>query len=186
MNTTLEEFKAYLQLNGGIPEDNETPDNGEGIPEELTPEDELLLLLLGSAEKQAVNYIGYDFTYGLHKELLTIPGSGYVYLSFAPVKEITTLKVNGVDTKGYELFTRDGVIHIFYPGCFLDIEYIAGFEGIPEDLKIAIFMIAESLYNLRGTAGMTSEKLSTYSAQYISGLPPVAETILLNYKRIVI
>lgn len=186
MNVTLEEFKAYLQLNGGIPEDNETPDNGEGTPEELTPEDELLLLLLGSAEKQAINYIGYDFTYGLHRELLTIPGSGYVYLSFAPVKEITILKVNGVDTKGYELFTRDGVLHILYPGCFLDIEYIAGFEEIPEDLKMAIFMIAESLYNLRGTAGMTSEKLSTYSAQYISGLPPVAETILLNYKRIVI
>jgi len=175
MNVTLEEFKAYLQL-----------ENDEQTPEELTPEDELLLSLLSSAEKQVINYIGYDFTYGLHKELLTIPGSGYVYLSFAPVEEIITLKVNGVDTKGYELFTRDGVIHIFYPGCFLDIEYTAGFEEIPEDLKIAIFIIAESLYNLRGTAGMTSEKLSTYSAQYISGLPPVAETILLNYKRIVI
>jgi len=183
VNTTLEEFKAYLQLNGGIPEDNETPENGE-TP--MTPEDELLLLLLSSAEKQAINYIGYDFTYGLHQELLTIPATGYVYLSFAPVKEINTLKVNGMETKGYEFFSRDGVIHILYPGCFLDIEYTAGFENIPEDLKVAIFMMAESLYNLRGTAGMTSEKLSTYSAQYITGLPPVAETILLNYKRIVV
>ncbi len=180
MSITLEEFKAYLQLNGEIPEDGEEP------PEELSPEEELLLSLLGAAEKQAINYIGYDFTYGLYKEILTIPKSGYVYLSFAPIKEISTLKVNGMETKEYELYTRDGVIHILYPGCFLEVEYAAGFEEIPEDLKIAIFIIAEALYNLRGTAGMTSEKLSSYTVQYITGLPPIAETILSNYKRVTV
>lgn len=123
--------------------------------------------------------LGYDFIYGEYTEEKE---GTIIYLNHAPVIEVTNLET---DAEEYSINQRYGVIY-FDSVEEIKIEYVGGFEELPEDLEFAVIMNCESIYNRLGSSGVSRESVSGYTVEYIDSFPPVIVPILDKYRRIIL
>ncbi len=144
-----------------------------------TVDDEELLYDLYHLSLELVKTsLGYDFTYGEYTEEKK---GKIIYLNHAPVIEVLNLETDAE----YSINQRYGVIYLDNDE-EIKIEYIGGFEELPEDLEFAVIMNCESIYNRLGSSGVSRESVSGYTVEYINSFPPVIVPILDKYRRIVL
>jgi len=176
MMLELPELKAYLKLD---------------IPDHET---EMIITAIGeAAEKSVENYLGYSVDHGTYEEEYTL--RRYVYLKHAPVIEIVEiLNDDGNEVEPERQYLDQGVLRFYetdyqryYDADTISVEYEAGFEEIPGDLKWAIYITAEQLWTTKGNYNKQSESIGSYSYTLQAshnGLTTQAQDLLAPYRRV--
>lgn len=171
----LEEFKRYLEFD--VTDDRE---------------DTLLdIVLLGTQ-----SFIGsvYGTVIGQQVVTDTLNGNGqaYYYLNQSPIVTISSLSIDGTAVDIGDYYFKDNEIRMI-TGTFtsgtqnVDINYTIGYDtsDIPDDLKLALFKIAEKMYY---DASQNRDGVSVISndikqrASFVDKIPLVAESILNSYR----
>ena len=176
-NVYLTDFKTYLEF---------TLDDVD--------HDSLLDMLLG-ASQGFISSLYNVYTFGT-TESLTLNGNGksYMYLSFTPITGVTVLTIDGEAIDVSEYYFVDNAIHLMDGAIFsrgnmnvtMDVAYGYTIDTVPDDLKFALFKIAEKTYY---DATQNREGVSTLSndikqrASFYNEIPEIAEIILSTYKK---
>ncbi len=165
--TTLAEFKHFLQ-----------------IDETDTSQDTLLQELLYRAEKKAQTYLSTKF-YASDgtPEIITEKHDAndkMVFTKYQPIISVSSVKLNGDTlTEGADYYVYDGYIQLEtlsdVPQA-LEIQYTAGFVGLPDDIVQAVLLIAANYLKLN------SELKPDQQADY--RMPQEAERLLFPYLRL--
>jgi hypothetical protein len=191
MFTTLTAIKAVL-----------------GIPATDTTRDTLLQLLAQAANKSILDVFGLtsseitSYTDYVEVDDDTTP---VLFTRRWPVVSVTSITEAGAVLAASEYRVRDdGEIKLRGSGRFwacgrdsVQIVYTAGWSIVPDDLVWAATLIAVHAFNTAPKAGLQSERIGQYAYELGGasvaggegggggfGIPPEAERILANYRRV--
>lgn len=158
---------------------NPLKEKKEKIAQHLEVEiDEISDFLLDVVWEYIVNYIGYDPM--LQKRIENLVGNDLdkLYVTARPIKSIEKfiLNNNGIKNLTYEdnyinICTKKGYCHCEFMTLYehptkdkIYIEYMAGYEGLPNLLLMAAIMLLETLSSSTGEEGnLKSYKINTIS-----------------------
>lgn len=135
-------------------------------------QDSYLSFILDASEKIAENRTGVLLTVGSVTEVKFGNDSRTIALNFYPIHDLTSVKERKIGdntevtiTNNVDIFDKEkGVIYyedFFKSECRYVIEYEAGFEEIPADLKYAIYQIAVRLYSLTDVQKTGAKRIVT-------------------------
>lgn len=163
--------------------------------------------------QRAVEVIMYDeLCIGTHAGISTyferydidFIGQNEIAVKYRPISSVVALTIggqlqtlnSGTSGQGEYIVNKElGVIKLnplymsFPTGrAVIEIQYEAGFETIPEDLKYASNLIAVSMFNQQSHVGLRSERSGSYSYSMDSGrgstIPDVASRIIMKHRRL--
>lgn len=105
-----------------------------------------------------------------------------------PVKEITSIAISGTSIPGstYALDARSGIVRLTdgsrFPKGILNVQvvYKAGFEEIPDDIKLAVKTAISFLVNQKSRIGIQSVSTPDQITEYIDGKYPKLVTEILD------
>lgn len=158
-----------------------------------TANDALINSVLRAADLRVKNYICYNPEAVVTvSEEKWVEKSRFVPLSHSPITTIVSITdEDGVEyeTDEYRIAEK-GIVEFLsvLSSTTVYVTYTGGYSAssMPDDLKLATWIIAESLYNRRGSFGAKAERFSSFSTDYQDGIPPDARDILNNYRRILL
>jgi hypothetical protein len=177
-----------------------------GIDIDDVSQDSILNLVLGSAESLVEKELGIFLTPTTINEYIFGDNSRFLYVSYRPISFINSVKEYPI-TFGYsnhsyntyrditdyieisnslmgELFNK---VKMFAGNCRYEINYQAGFDVIPEDLKYAIYQIAVKLYAMTEYQKTGASRITTPDGTIVydsSIIPNGIKDILDKYRRI--
>ena len=122
-NVLQEEFKSHIRLTG-------------------TELDAELYQEMMAAVYHAEHHIGKVILQSRFRT--TVPFSSSITLK-VPIVEIVSVEVDGKEVTDYSLNGR--ILSFVGTGTSMTVTYIAGYEIIPYDMKVAIFMHAATMFN---------------------------------------
>ena len=171
----LDEFKQYLEF-------------------DITDETEDVLIndvLLGT---QSYISTTYGTVIGQVTKTITLNGNGnaYYYLNESPIISITSLTISDTLQNTDNYYFKDNEIRLI-TGTFIsgtqnvELEFTVGYDtsSIPDDLKLALFKIAEKMYY---DASQNRDGVTTISndikqnASFVDKIPYLVQSILYAYR----
>lgn len=158
-----------------------------------TANDALINSVLKVADKRVKNYLRYNpEAVVTTSEEKWIEKSRFVPLDHGPITTIVSITDDdGVayETDEYRIAEK-GIVEFMdaLSSTTIYVTYTGGYSSsdMPDDLKFATWVIAESLYNRRGSFGAKKENFSSFSTEYQDGIPPDAKDILNDYRRVLL
>lgn len=148
---TLEEMKDYLRLEGFTDADANTIESLSNFDFD----DTLIEDMIRAARKKIERYCGISIVYHVWKVVFT-NGSGEVEMPYGPLQGIVSLKyANNVVNTSYTIRTFDSYAErpYFYllepKGEFLKMEYEAGYDECPDELRLGIMQCVADWYENR-------------------------------------
>lgn len=158
-----------------------------------TANDNLILSVLKVADLRVKNYLRYNPEAVVSvSETLWVGKSRFVGLYHAPITTVISIKDNAgssFDSDDYRIAEK-GIVEFFnaISATTVEVTYSGGYTQatMPEDLKMAAWIIAEALYNRRGSFGAKKENFSSFSTEYQDDIPPDAKSILKDYRRVLL
>lgn len=119
-------------------------------------------------------------------------------VTYRPLVSVTALTISStLQAESVDYYFKDYGVVRMVPNWYMlptgreviEIEYVAGFETIPNDLKYAANLIGVQLFNQQSHIGMDSEKLGGYSYKLASSsggsaFPNTARMILAKHRRL--
>ena len=158
-----------------------------------TDNDTLIHSVLKAADSKVKNYLRYNpEAVVTTSEEKRVYKSRFVPLDHGPITTIVSITdSNGVayETDEYRIAEK-GIVEFLgaLSATTINITYSGGYgeNDMPEDLKLAVWVIAESLYNRRGSFGAKKESIFSYSIDYHDDIPPDAKAILNDYRRVLL
>lgn len=158
-----------------------------------TANDNLILSVLKVADLRVKNYLRYNPEAVVSvSETLWVGKSRFVGLYHAPITTVISIKDNAgssFDSDEYRIAEK-GIVEFMdvLSSTTIYVTYTGGYSSsdMPDDLKFATWVIAESLYNRRGSFGAKKENFSSFSTEYQDGIPPDAKDILNDYRRVLL
>lgn len=179
---TLEEFNDYLigvGSNGANSFRNNQPKQED--------EDKLKQIILGAVSSYIRAYTNNDITLTKYTEIGKLDGQQFYSTSARNIKQILSISVDGTDLNSDKY--KSYVDSIYFPNSNynpyqnIEINYIAGEEEIPEDIKFACIQIAAIRYNERSRIGIISQNNSGSSVSYdVSKFPAWILECLNTYR----
>lgn len=119
--------------------------------QDITDDDELILSLLRSAREDLESRLGKALLTTTFRERRTVGESGIVVLLRGPIREITSVQLDGTDVP----FSRVSphAIAAGSPGRTLTIEYKAGYgdepAAVPQRARLCVKILASHWYSSR-------------------------------------
>ncbi len=168
---SLDQMKDYLRLEGWEGEDESGSD--------FEFDDDLLETMITAARKKAESFCGVSIVSHTWKVLLT-NCAGDIDLPYGPVQEITEIKdkndndISSYTLRGYEFKFLESPRKEL-----MTLEYTAGYDEVPEEIKLGIMQTVWFWYNNRGTVDSSSFS-SSVTAQII---PEIGLATLRPFKR---
>ena len=165
--TTLAEFKHFLQ-----------------IDETDTSQDTLLQELLDRAEAKVQNYLSTKFyasdaTPDMITEDLDADNK-IIYTKYQPFIEVTSITLDGDTlTEDSDYYVYDNYIYLLVLSDtpqVLEVQYTAGFVGLPDDIKQSVILTASNYIKLN------TELKPEQSIDY--RMPKEAKDLLFPYLRL--
>lgn len=158
-----------------------------------TANDALISSVLKVADQRVKHYLRYNpEAVVTTSEEKRVYKSRFVPLDHGPITTIVSITdSNGVayETDEYRIAEK-GIVEFLgaLSATTVNVTYSGGYDEneMPEDLKLAVWVIAESLYNRRGSFGAKKENFSSFSTEYQDGIPPDAKDILNDYRRVLL
>lgn len=173
---TLQEMKDYLRLEGFVDIDESTT---ESISYFLF-DDTLIQNLITAARRKAEVYCGISIVF--HSwEVLLKNEAGDSELPFGPVQEITGVfdaDDAEITSDSYKFRGFDFKFMCSPMYDYMTVEYDAGYEDCPEEIRLAIKQAVAFWYNNRGQ--MSEGKFANTNLS----LPELALNTLQPYKRV--
>ena len=118
-------------------------------------------------------------------------------VTYRPLVSVTALTISSqFQAENVDYYFKDYGVVRMTPSWYMlptgreviEIEYVAGFETIPNDLKYAANLIGVQLFNQQSHMGMDSEKLGGYQYKLAntggSAFPDTARMILAKHRRL--
>lgn len=136
----------------------------------------LLAIYINSAEKIIEDYLGYSLELKEYVLYLSGIGTDRILIPVYPVYSISSLIIDGVE-QNVDDFLIDGkfIVSINSNNVFTDginniyIEFTAGFDTIPDVVKLTILRIATLLsLESEGNIGITNKSFSDGSRTFIN------------------
>jgi len=156
-----------------------------------TANDALINSVLKVADQRVKNYLRYNPEAVVTvSEEKWIEKSRFVPLDHGPIT--TIISITDDDGVAYETddyrIAEKGIVEFIntLSSTTIYVTYTGGYSTMPEDLKLATWIIAESLYSRRGSFGAKKENFSSFSTEYQDGIPPDAKDILNDYRRVLL
>lgn len=130
-----------------------------GIP--TSEQDPALAGYIGRASAAIVSDLGYNPNQGQYRETVeTTHGLSALPLSRLPIMSVTAVTLNGepLDPTGYQVEAEAGLLirvaaglsRRWEPRSLVTVEYTAGFDPLPADLKAACLRLVEADWTQRG------------------------------------
>ncbi len=159
---------------------------------------EIIKQILNSVEKDVQNYIDRTLEVGTYKEYYDGSGSRNLFLNNKPITVMTKLRIyndryrdsyDDVDSEDYLVYEDEGRLYAFngFPlgKQNIYVEYNAGYDPIPNDIKFAIKRIVKEMYrqHTENSEGLTSFSLGDQSISFEDGSFSKQVTRILEYYR---
>jgi len=146
MLASLQEVKTYLEISD-------------------TSQDEKINLLLQAADEYVKKACGRQFEYGTYTEKLRFY-DGIGYLNETPIEAINSVKdLNGNSYTVSYIVADSGVVVLEADlDSIATVEYVGGYQTIPNDLKLAVIRIVE--YLMASTEGVKTINLEGITAGF--------------------
>ena len=159
---------------------------------------EIIKQILNSVEKDVQNYIDRTLEVGTYKEYYDGSGSRNLFLNNKPITVMTKLRVydsryrdnyTDIDEDDYLVYEDEGRLYAFngFPlgKQNIYVEYNAGYDPIPNDIKFAIKRIVKEMYrqHTENSEGLTSFSLGDQSISFEDGSFSKQVTRILEYYR---
>ncbi len=154
-----------------------------------------LVQLTDSYNTLAESYCGRDFDMTYYEEAIRInPYQTDINLAQCPLATLVSLVDTSdeeVDTDAIDYEAGVLIIDAGYWNAFptletsrewLTVEYWAGYDNKPEDLKLAVLSMIESRYNTSDSAIISERLMDRSYRKNDSGFPTQAESILNLYR----
>ena len=172
-----------------------------GIPSTVTYQDDAISDAVTVADAIVLDEIGLDAassTSYTEKIDITVAGLSEFSVTYRPILSVTSLKISDetkTENTDFKVEKTVGFIKLIPYNAILpvgrniiEITYTAGYSSTPADLQYAANLIACSMLNVQGHAGLSREKTSTYAVTLDTDVgatvPNLARRILAKYRRV--
>lgn len=169
-----------------------------GIP--VAEQDLALAGYISRASAAIVSDLGYNPNRGVYRQTVeTTHGLSALPLSRLPIMSVTAVTLNGdpLDPTGYQVEPEAGLLirinaglsRRWEPRSLVTVEYAAGFDPLPADLKAATLKLIEADWTQRGkdpslkSIGIGSINLTYFGAAAAPGIASV-DDLLAPYRMI--
>jgi len=177
--TTLANVEGFLKLQAG------------------NADEALLSRLITASSIFAQSWCNRQFASQSFSETRDGTGSNRMVFGNPPVSAVTSVVIDGwsipigdaVSAPGYYFTPRRLMLNGYRFSVGLgnvELSYEGGFAAIPDDIEQAVIEIVVHAYKERDRIGHSSQAMAGETTSYIvRDMPPRAESILRNYKRVV-
>lgn len=145
---------------------------------DYTDYDNLIPIYISAARIAVEQATGYAIVEKTIKQVVNLYALSPFKLSFSPILQLNyVIPVNVYGCNGnapYSFGANSELITVDYSGTY-EIEYIAGYETVPADLKLAILQLFTFIFNHRGEYNEGKLDISLE-----------AERIIMNNKRFIV
>ena len=128
-------------------------------------DDDLIIEAMGKAARSAIErYCGISIV----EQTVTLKWDNYtpvLFVPYGPVRSYTTIKVDGEDIDA----PTDR--HLRAGAGKLEMVYLAGYEVVPEDLRVAIMQLTSIYYDRKDAVGVIPNNIKMLIEGYNMNLP---------------